>query len=252
MLMAEGTYRLPDEVVANAFLNIKFPGKEEEKISKSRGTAIWIEEYLRMFDPDPLRYYLTAIAPESQRTAFDVDEFIQRNNSELLAAFGNFINRILAFNAKTFDNKVPPQGSLDDADQAQLELLRQFPGRVAEQLEQYRFKAALGEVMELTRQANAYVNVKQPWQQKKTDLAACGTTVNVCIQTIRCLTTIVQPFLPFSARKIAKMLNLDERAAFTWSRATEQLPAGHTLGTPEVLFKKLEAKDVFAEQADTT
>ncbi len=249
MLMAEGSYRLPDEVVANAFLNIKFPGKEEEKISKSRGTAIWIEEYLKMFDPDPLRYYLTAIAPESQRTAFDVDEFIQRNNSELLAAFGNFINRILAFNAKTFDNKVPPQGNLDDADRAQLDLLRTWPGRVAEQLEQYRFKAALGEVMELTRQANAYVNVKQPWQQKKTDLAACGTTVNVCIQTIRCLAAIVQPFLPFSARKIAKMLNLDEQAAFAWGRASEPLPAGHALGTPEVLFKKLEAKEIFAAGA---
>lgn len=248
MMMAEGSYRLPDEVVANSFLNIKFPGKEEEKISKSRGTAIWIEEYLKMFDPDPLRYYLTAIAPESQRTAFDVDEFIQRNNSELLAAFGNFINRILAFNAKTFDNKVPPQGALDEADKAQLELLRTFPVRVAEQLEQYRFKAALGEVMELTRQANAYVNVKQPWTQKKTDLAACGTTVNICIQTIRCLMTLSQPFLPFSARKIAAMLQLDEAAAFAWSKATEPLPAGHALGTPAVLFKKLEAKEIFAEQ----
>ena len=247
MLMAEGSYQLPWQVVANSFLNIKFPGKEEEKISKSRGTAIWIEEYLKTFDPDPLRYYLTAIAPESQRTAFDVDDFIQRNNRELLAALGNFVNRILTFNAKTFDNKVPPQGTLDDADKAQLELLRTFPAKVAEQLEQYRFKAALGEVMELTRQANAYVNVKQPWQQKKTDLAACGTTVNVCIQTIRCLMTLVQPFLPFSARKIATMLNLDEAAAFPWSQAAEQLPAGHTLGTPEVLFKKLEAKEIFAE-----
>jgi methionyl-tRNA synthetase len=248
MMMAEGSYRLPDEVVANSFLNIKFPGKEEEKISKSRGTAIWIEEYLRMFDPDPLRYYLTAIAPETQRTAFDVDEFIQRNNSELLAAFGNFINRILAFNAKTFDNKVPPQGTLDDADKAQMEMLRTFPARVAEQLEQYRFKAALGEVMELTRQANAYVNVKQPWKQKKTDLAACGTTVNICIQTIRCLMTLMQPFLPFSACKIAKMLQLDEPTAFAWAKAAEPLPAGHALGTPEVLFKKLEAKEIFGEQ----
>ncbi len=142
---------------------------------------------------------------------------------------------------------MPPLGRLDEADKAQLELLRTFPGRVAEQLEQYRFKAGLGEVMELTRQANAYVNVKQPWQQKKTDLAGCGTTVNVCIQTIRCLTAIVQPFLPFSARRIARMLNLDEAAAFAWSKAAEPLPAGHTLGTPEVLFKKLEAKELFPE-----
>lgn len=245
MLMAEGSYRLPDEVVANSFLNIKFPGKEEEKISKSRGTAIWIEEYLKMFDPDPLRYYLTAIAPETQRAAFDVDEFIQRNNSELLAAFGNFINRILAFNAKTFDGKVPPQTALDDNDKAHLEALKTFPTRVAEQIEQYRFKAALGEAMELTRQANAYVNLKQPWQQKKTDMAACATTVNICIQTIRCLMTIVQPFLPFSARKIATMLNLDEAAAFAWDKVTEPLPSGHVLGAPEVLFKKLEAAEIF-------
>ncbi len=248
MLMAEGTYRLPDEVVANAFLNIKFPGKEEEKISKSRGTAVWIEEYLQIFDPDPLRYYLTAIAPEAGRTAFDVDEFIQRNNSELLATLGNFINRILAFNAKTFETKVPQQGPLDDDDRAQLEALRIAPGRVAELIEQYRFKAALGEVMDLAHKANAYVNVKQPWQQKKTDLAACGTTVNVCIQTIRCLMTLMQPFLPFSARKIAAMLNVDEADAFAWSKAAEPLSAGHALAAPEPLFKKLEAKEVFGEQ----
>ncbi len=127
-------------------------------------------------------------------------------------------------------------------------MLKTFPKRVADLIEQYRFKAALGEAMELTRQANAYVNVKQPWQQKKTDLAACGTTVNVCIQTIRCLMTLVQPFLPFSARKIARMLNIGEATAFAWANAADQLPAGHELGTPEVLFKKLEAKEIFGEQ----
>ena len=234
-------------MVANSFLNIKFPGKEEEKISKSRGTAIWIEEYLKMFDPDPLRYYLTAIAPESQRTAFDVDDFIKRNNCELLDA--------PSATSSTGSWRSTPRPSTTRCRRRAASMTRTrysstccgpSPPASPSSSEQYRFKAALGEAMELTRQANAYVNVKQPWQQKKTDLAACGTTVNVCIQTIRCLMAIVQPFLPFSARKIAKMLNLDEAAAFTWSRATEQLPSGHALGTPEVLFKKLEAKEVFA------
>jgi len=245
-LMAEGTFQLPHAVVANAFLNIKFPGKDEEKISKSRGTAIWIEQYLQMFDPDPLRYYLTVIAPETQRTTFDVDEFIQRNNTELLAALGNFIYRTVTFTQRYLDNKVPNAGDLHGTDQAQLALCRQTPEKVAEHLEAHRFRAALGEVMELARAANGYFNTKAPWQQRKSDMAGCGTTINVCLQTVRTLMTVMQPFLPFTARKVASMLNLDE-SAFAWDRAAEPLPAGSALGEPQMLFKKIDPDEVFAE-----
>jgi len=125
MLMAEGTFQLPWQVVANSFLNIKFPGQEEQKISKSRGTAIWIEEYLKMFEPDPLRYYLTAIAPERQRTAFDVDAFIEANNAILSNTLGNFVNRTLTFAQKYFDNKVPDAGARGPAERQQLSYIRE-------------------------------------------------------------------------------------------------------------------------------
>ena len=247
MLMAEGTYELPACVVANAFLNIKFPGREEEKVSKSRGNAIWIEEYLKSFDPDPLRYYLTAIATESQRAAFDVDEFINRNNSELLSTFGNFVNRTMTFTKRYLDGKVPPAGQRDRADLEQLDACRRFTERTAEQLEAFHFKAGLNEAMSLAHEANAYFDRKQPWVQRKDDLAACGTTLNVCLQTVTTLTTILQPFLPFSTRKCLAQLALDE-SALAWDQATVELSAGHKLGEPEVLFKKLDVSELFGDE----
>lgn len=238
MLMAEGTYQLPTQVVANSFLNIKFPGSEEEKISKSRGTAIWIEEFLKDYDPDPLRYYLTSIAPEAARTAYDPEDFILRNDSELLANLGNFVNRIVTFAHKNFEAKVPAAGDRDDIDRELLAACQRQADRVAEQLEAFHFRDGLAEVMALARAGNGYLDQKKPWVQKKTDLAACGTTINVCLQTVRTLTTLMQPFLPFSARRCLQMLSLDE-AALAWATATEQLPEGHPLGEPVMLFRKL-------------
>lgn len=255
MLMAEGSYQLPAQVVANAFLNIRFPGKDETKISKSRGTAIWIEEYLKTFDPDPLRYYLTAIAPENQRTAFDVDDFIARNNNELLNALGNFVNRTLTFAQRYFDGRVPEPGRREEIDGEHLALIGRHKEKVTENLENVRFKAALNEVMELARAANGYFDRKQPWKQRKEDLAACGTTINVCIQTVKALTTLMAPFLPFSAAKCAGMLKLDVPAAadrlpiLAWDEATRELPAGHALGEPAILFRKLDAVELFGETA---
>ncbi len=259
MLMAEGSYQLPGNVVANSFLNIKFPGKEEEKISKSRGTAIWIEEYRKTFDPDPLRYYLTAIAPENQRTAFDVDDFINRNNSELTDALGNFVNRNMTFVHKYFDGKVPEVGQRDDVDREQLARLDSATAAVTENLEAFRFKAAMSDVMELARNSNGYFSTKEPWKQRKEDMAACGTTMNVGIQTMRTLATLMAPFLPFTAAKCANMLRLaadgdsgparseDVFRQLPWDRATEELPAGHALGEAEMLFKKLDPVELFGE-----
>lgn len=242
MLMAEGSYQLPWQVVANAFLNIKFPGREEEKISKSRGTAIWIEEYLKEYDPDPLRYYLTMIAPETQRTTFDVDDFIARNNGELLNALGNFIHRTVTFAHRYFAGAVPDAGSRGAVDQAHLDETAARAAAATDHLEHFRFKAALGEVMALARAANKYMDAKAPWTQRKTDLAACGVSVNVCVQTVRALATLMAPFLPFSARRCARMLNLGE-GPLPWDEALRELPAGHRLGEPQVLFKKLETLD---------
>ena len=246
MLMAEGTFRLPWNVVANSYLNIKFPGEEEEKISKSRGRAIWIEEFLRTFDPDPLRYYLTAVAPESQRTVFDVDDFITRNNGELVNALGNFIHRSLTFAERYADNCVPPVGARTAADLEHLAAIARQSGAVAERLESFQLRAALAEVMALARAANVYLDVKRPWQQRKEDPAGCATTVNVCIQTVRALAVLMAPFLPHAARRSVEMLRLpDERLA--WEDATRELAPGHRLGQPAILFRKLEASEIFPE-----
>jgi methionyl-tRNA synthetase len=242
-----GEYQLPHSVVANSFLNIKFPGKEEEKISKSRGTAVWISDYLKTFDPDPLRYYLTAMAPENARTAFDIDEFINRNNGELLNAFGNFFNRTITFAHKYFEGRLPPPGERGAEDNEQLQRCRDVADRTAAEFERYHFKAGLGEVMSLARAGNTYFDRTKPFMTRKTDMEACGRAVNVCLQTARALTTLIAPLLPFTGDRCATMLNLapDYRA---WSSATDELPAGHALQTPEILVRKLDAKELFGEQ----
>jgi methionyl-tRNA synthetase len=242
--MADGSYQLPHQVVANSFLNIKFPGKEEEKISKSRGTAIWIEEYLKALEPDPLRYYLTSISPETARTAFDLDDFIARNNGELLNALGNFVNRTLTFTVKNFDGRVPDAGERSPADLEHLQAISSHTERITEHLEAFRFKAALGEVMALARAGNGYMDLKKPWQQRKEDLAACGVTMNVCVQTVKALATLMAPFLPFSARRCAGMLGIDGEP-LPWEECATELPAGHPLGEPVILYRKLDAAELF-------
>ncbi len=246
MLMAEGSFQLPHNVVANAFLNIKFPGKDEEKISKSRGSAVWVEDYLETFDPDPLRYYLTAIAPETQRTAFEVDDFLKRNNTELLNALGNFVNRTVTFTHKYFEGCVPEAGQREATDQEQLQACENAAQATAKLLEACQFKAALGEVMGLARQGNRYFDATAPFRSRKTDLPAAGRAVNVCLQTVRTLTTIMAPFLPFSARRCLEMLGLDG-SALSWDRATEELAAGSALAAPQLLFKKLDPGELFAK-----
>jgi methionyl-tRNA synthetase len=242
----KGEYQLPHNVVANSFLNIKFPGKDEEKISKSRGTAVWIEDYLKTFDADPLRYYLTAVAPEAARTAFDVDDFMARNNGELLNAFGNFFNRTLTFAQKYFEGKVPAAGNRDDQDLAQLERCREAVMRCDAELEACHFKAALTEVMALARAGNLYFDATKPFMSRKTDMAACGRAINICIQTCRTLTTIIAPFLPHTAEKCAAMLSLaaDWR---NWTSATNPVVDGHHLGEPVILVKKLDPGELFGE-----
>ncbi len=243
VLMAEGTYQVPSNVVVSAFLNERGPNGEMLKLSKSRmgdDSPLWIEEFLKRYDPDPLRYYLTAIATENQRGAFDLKEFVSKNNDELLAVLGNLFNRTLTFTAKYFDGKAPAASSPGEADQAQLARIGETHAKVTAELEGFHFKAALGEVMALARAGNVYFDASKPWATRKTDLAACGTTIHVCLQTIRSLVTLMAPFLPHMAEKAVAMMNLGPDA-LAWERATDRLAAGHALREPAILVKKIEA-----------
>jgi len=237
MLLAEGSYQMPSQVVANCFLNVKFPGETEQKSSKSRGTAIWIEEFLKTLDPDPLRFYLTAIAPESQRTAFNPVDFITRNNTELLNTLGNFVHRTTTFTHRYLDGKVPGPGTRQAIDLEQIAAIGVHGAKITEDLEAFRFRSALGNLMALARLANGYFDAKQPWKQRKDDLTGCATTINVCLQTVKALATWMAPFLPASAERCAKQLTLE---ALPWDGAAVELPAGHPLGEAAVLYKKLE------------
>jgi methionyl-tRNA synthetase len=248
MLMAEGSYQLPWQVVANSFLNVRVAGGEDEKLSKSRGNAIWIEDYLARFDPDPLRYYLTAIAPETQRTAFVLEDFVARNNGELVNALGNFVNRSLTFTERYFEGVVPAPGERSAVDREQLARIAEQAARAGAQLDSFRFKAALSEVMALARAGNVYMDAKQPWKERSTDRAACGTTMNVCLQTVSALATLMAPFLPHAAARSAVMLGRPA-APLAWDDATRELPAGQRLGTSEILFRKLDPAELETDAA---
>ena len=239
MLMAEGSFQLPDNVPANCFLNIQFPGEDEQKISKSRGAAVWIEDYLRQYDPDPLRYYLSQISLEGQRAAFKSDDFVKRNNDELVAALGNLVHRTMTFTHRFMGGRVPKRGGLADEDREQLDMIACLADDVGTELEAFHFKAGIDRVMAAARQSNRYFDHKQPWVQRKDDVTACSTTINVLLCTIKALAVVMEPFLPFGAQKIARMLSC-EPDELVWSRAAEALPAGRALGEPVILFVKLE------------
>jgi len=239
MLMAEGTYQLPTNVVANCFVNFQFPGKDEEKMSKSRGTAVWIQDYLREHDPDPLRYYLTFIAPEAQRTAFKPDDLVRRNNDELVGVFGNFIHRTLTFAVRYCEGRVPePVASSTEADEVKAHL-EHLPRLVGEELDAFRLKGAMGMVMDLARMGNRFFDYQAPWKQRKEDPARCATTLHTCLHIVKALAILGEPFLPFTGDKAAQILGLD-RAERMWNAASIPLEAGRPLGAAEPLFKKIE------------
>ncbi|MGD2175078.1 MAG: methionine--tRNA ligase [Candidatus Brocadiaceae bacterium] len=245
MLMAEGTFQLPDNVPANCFLNIQFPGQEETKMSTSRGTAVWINEYLYSYQADPLRYYLTMVAPERQRTAFKFGDLVRRNNDELVAALGNFVHRNMTFAHRYFDGRVPERGELTDADRRQLAMIEDLPQRVGEELDEYSFRDALQEVMEAARESNRYFDHREPWVLRKEDRTACGTVINVCLNTVKALAVVMEPFLPFAAEKVSGMLSA-ETEEMLWPSAGRPLPEGRELGEPVILFEKMEEPEAGA------
>ena len=245
-LMAHGDFILPDQIPANEFLNI-----EGKKISTSRNWAVWVDEYLDVFPPDPLRYYLEANAPENKDADFAWKDFQARNNSELADVLGNLINRSLSFIEKHFEAKVPPAGELADADRAILAAIGKPPTASARALEDFQVRRAIGELMDLARAGNKYFNDAAPWARIKTDRARCASTLNTTLQLQAALAVLMEPFLPFSAEKLWRMLNApgshrDQR----WYDVPDfRLPDNHPLGKREILFGKIEDAIIEAQIA---
>ncbi|RZK19182.1 MAG: methionine--tRNA ligase [Hymenobacter sp.] len=236
MLQAHGDYILPDNVPANEFLNL-----EGDKISTSRNWAVWLHEYLQDFpgQADVLRYVLCANAPETKDNDFTWKDFQARNNNELVATLGNFVNRAAVLTQKFFDSKVPERGELTEVDEEVFRQMAEFPNRVGELIENYRFRDALAEVMNLARVGNKYLADTQPWHLIKTDAARTGTVLHVALQVAAALVPLLTPFLPESAGKLANMLNFEPGDWPSAARA-EQLPAGHQLREPALLFAKID------------
>ena len=236
MLKAEGSYILPDNVPANEFLNL-----EGDKISTSRNWAVWLHEYLvDMPDKqDVLRYVLTANAPETKDNDFTWRDFQVRNNSELVAIYGNFINRTLVLTGKYFDGKVPPLGTIEDIDSDVLAQIADSKAKIEQLLDNFHFRDALREAMNLARTGNKYLADTEPWKLAKTDMSRVATILNVALQLSANLNIAFEPFLPFSSAKLRQMLQFDSVRWADFGK-TELLPAGHALGKTELLFEQID------------
>ena len=243
MLKAEGSYILPDNVPSNEFLNL-----EGDKISTSRNWAVWLHEYLADFPgkQDVLRYVLTANAPETKDNDFTWKDFQARNNNELVAVYGNFVNRALQLTKKYFDGTVPAAGELTDYDKETLKEFADVKAEVEKLLDVFKFRDAQKEAMNLARIGNKYLADTEPWKLAKTDMERVGTILNISLQLVANLAIAFDPFLPFSSEKLRKMLNMD---TFEWSELGKDnlLPVGHQLNKPELLFEKIEDATIEAQ-----
>ena len=243
MLKADGSYILPDNVPSNEFLNL-----EGDKISTSRNWAVWLNEYLDDFPgkQDVLRYVLTANAPETKDNDFTWSDFQARNNNELVAIYGNFINRALVLTGKYFGGKVPAQGVLSDYDRQTVEEFCNVKAELERLLNDFRFRDAQKEAMNLARIGNKYLADTEPWKLAKIDLDRTGTILNLSLQIAANLAIAFEPFLPFSSAKLRDMLGLE---SFNWEELgrTDLLPEGHALGEVSLLFEKIEDAPIQAQ-----
>ena len=243
MLKAEGSYILPDNVPSNEFLNL-----EGDKISTSRNWAVWLHEYLEDFPgkQDVLRYVLTANAPETKDNDFTWKDFQARNNNELVAVYGNFVNRAMVLTQKYFDSKVPACAELTDYDKETLKEFANVKAEVEKLLDVFKFRDAQKEAMNLARIGNKYLADTEPWKLAKTDMERVGTILNISLQLVANLAIAFEPFLPFSSEKLRKMLNME---SFEWSELgrNDLLPVGHQLNKPELLFEKIEDSVIEAQ-----
>ena len=240
MLKAEGSFILPENVPANEFLNL-----ENDKISTSRNWAVWLHEYLEDFPEkqDVLRYVLTANAPETKDNDFTWKDFQARNNNELLAIYGNFVNRTLVLTQKYFGGVVPERGELDETSKTALEEMARYPALISSSIERYRFREALSELMNLARLGNKYLTEMEPWKIFKTDVEKVKMILNVSLQVVANLSVLSEPFLPFSAKKLQEMIDL---SGLDWNAAGADnlLKAGHQLQKPDFLFARIEDAEV--------
>ena len=243
MLKAHGGYTLPDNVPSNEFLNL-----EGDKISTSRNWAVWLNEYLVDMPgkQDVLRYVLTANAPETKDNDFTWKDYQARNNNELVAVYGNFINRALKLTEKYFESRVPALGELTDYDRQTLAEFSDCKTRVEDLLENFKFRDAQKEAMELARIGNKYLAETEPWKVAKTDMKRVETILNLSLQIAANLAIAFEPFLPFSSEKLRRMLNME---TFSWDQIgrTDILPEGHQLGAIELLFEKIEDETIQAQ-----
>ena len=243
MLKAEGSYILPDNVPANEFLNL-----EGDKISTSRNWAVWLHEYLRDFPgkQDVLRYVLTANAPETKDNDFTWKDFQARNNSELVAILGNFINRAVVLTHKYFEGKVPARAALTDYDNATIAEISKIKADIENNLNNYRFRDAQKEAMNLARLGNKYLAETEPWKLAKTDMERVATIMNVALQIAANIAVAFEPFLPFSAAKIRRILHM-ENCQWDMLGNDNLLEAGKELAEPELIFEKIEDDAIEAQ-----
>ena len=244
MMKAHGGYILPDNVPANEFLNL-----EDDKISTSRNWAVWLHEYLEDLPgkQDVLRYVLTANAPETKDNNFKWRDYQERNNSELVAVYGNFVNRALQLTKKYWNGIVPECGELTETDQKAISEFKDVKAKVEQLLDQFKFRDAQFEAMNLARIGNRYITECEPWKMWKTDPKRVETILYISLQLVANLAIAFEPFLPFSSAKLRKMLNID---SFQWSQLgdTDILKPGHQLAEPELLFEKIEDPVIEAQE----
>ncbi len=247
MLMAEGSFILPDNVPANEFMNL-----ENDKISTSRNWAVWLHEYLEEFPnkQDVLRYALAANAPESKDNDFTWKDFQTKNNSELVGIFGNFVNRAVVLTQKFYEGKVPSKGELQEIDLRALEALKQIPCDVSEAMKNFKFRDALSSMMELARLGNKYLAETEPWKAIKEDPERVKTIMNIAMQITATLSIVAEPFLPFTAQKLYLQLKLSEwnlnGLKHEWIDAgnPDLVPVGLEIGTGALLFEKIEDETI--------
>ena len=243
MLKTHGDYILPDNVPANEFLNL-----EDNKISTSKNWAVWLHEYLRDFEgkQDVLRYVLTANAPETKDNNFTWKDFQERNNSELVAVYGNFVNRALQLTKKYWDGVVPACGELEEIDRQTIQEFKDVKEKVEAYLEIFKFREAQKEAMNLARIGNKYIAETEPWKLWKTDPKRVETILYISLQLVANLSIAFEPFLPFSSKKLREMINMTE---YDWSElgSTDLLPVGKQLAEPELLFEKIEDEAIEAQ-----
>ena len=246
MLKAHGGYILPENVPANEFLNL-----EGEKISTSRNWAVWLHEYLDEFpdQQDVLRYTLCATTPETKDNDFTWKEFQARNNNELVAILGNFVNRAVVLTHKYFNGVVPQKAEMTAFDAEIAETIPGIQKALEDHLEHYRFRDSLKEAMNLARLGNKYLADTEPWKVAKTDMKRVGTILNISLQICACLTIALEPFLPFTTDKLRQILNIPEQLPWSAFKDGKLLAAGHVLNEPVLLFRKIEDTEVDTQVA---